>query len=393
MKKNFKFFIFLILFFICAISFGSSFSVLNANTNITSSDFEDAGLYLYLTHLNNGETLTPSSFASRPTLDLSYNVVNYNESVNLSFSSLKGLEKFDFSNLNTFNASGHKISSITNELNSMVNLQTLNLSNNSLNSVNLQSLEKLNNINLSYNKFNNWENIQLFNFVSPATINLTNNYLSVNNIPVTTNTLLVGLQGVKNNEQFNSSASISFLPYEDIISVSIYKGETLVKTIPYEENSQTFNTHSLSYGEYTIKYNSQTSVSLPENVTFKVKVPSPTIKFFQNNEEVEPTLKIYKETTISFIGEGDIYITHRGKTEKTNTFNIKDYGTYTITYYQVVNGDASEERTLTVISNVNAFVQWIYIVVGIVLFVIAIRLVLLYLRKPAKGKIQKREKF
>lgn len=405
MKNKFKFITSFILFLI-ALSFAiipNKISVSADSRILTANDFEDSFLFLYLSSLleENEELSTNSFYIEDPSsqitvLDLSFKTVSQNFDDNVYFTSLKGLELLNLSTIKSLNVSGHNLTQVDLTTNSnstfLPNLEYLNLENNNIEYLDAQYCSNLTTVKLNNNNLSNFENLKLPN--NSITVNLYQNNLDIEQIPVTTNQINLGVQGVKNNAQYYKNAKLSFLPDSNTTKISIYKDGQSVGEIPYIENGELKYSKTLGYGNYELRYTLlEEATTTLDSVNFSINVQVPTLKFFQNESEISPVFRISKKTKITFEGEGTIYLIINGKTTQTNTVEISSYGNYTIQYYQEIDGYKSEIKLIHITSMINYYVQWIFIVVGIVLFVIAIKLVLVYINKPINGKLKKREKF
>ena len=427
MKRKFVIILVLVLSTIL-MSFGAvSFSTLNADisNNISASDFEDSNLYSCLLLKSGNNVLTANSFINTESLDLSYLTINNadNIAVTYTFYSLKGLELFHFDNLKELNISGHSISTISNYLNNAVNLQTLDLSSNDLSSVDLSAFSKLKNVCLQDNNFEDFSSIVLsstkptkeivnsdgetISVETTRQVYVSHNYLNLETLPTdqTVNEFKVGFQGIHAKENKYGKQIISFIPYDNTTSVNIYKVttnenneqvETLTFSLSFTENETLYNSIEMPYGSYKIKFNStddKTSNLFIGDFSFSIKVKKPTLKMLQNDQLIDNVSKVYKKTTINFEGDGEIVVKLNGNELSSNSYTINKYGKYTFVYYQVIDGEKSDEVTTTILSLQDNYWQFIYILLAIVAFVVATALILLFINRPKKGQLKTREHF
>ena len=426
MKKKFCF-IFILILSTIVMSFGA-INVISLNAdisnNITAEDFEDSNLYSYLLLKSGSNVLTQNTFINTEVLDMSFLTINSQESYSLpAFYSLKGLELFHFDNLKELNLSGHSITTISNYINNAVNLETLNLSSNKISSINLSAFSKLKNVYLQDNNFSDFSNIvlsetkptkEIINELGETVVvettrqvYVSHNYLNIETLPIdqTTNLFNIGLQGFHAKESKYGIQIISFFPYNNTESISIYKQttnqqneveETLVTNLPFLEDSTTYFSYDLPYGTYKIKFNStddKTENLFIFDMSCYVKVSKPKLVMQQNNSNIDFVNKVYSTTTINFEGDGEVFVKLNNKELSSNSYTISKYGKYTFVYYQIIDGVKSEETTTTIISLQNNYLQFIYIVLAIIAFIVATALILMFVNRPKKGQLKTRERF
>lgn len=419
-------------------------------TEITASMFEDANLYNYLVTKSGSTTLTRTSLKKIATkvdssnaelgyqLDLSFDTINSIDfaTTRISFTSIKGLERFTFDTeffITKLNLSGNSISSIGDSLRNFNKLETLNLSGNNLSKIDLSNNTNIKVLDLSANNFSSISNITLFNpeseIGSKREVYLSNNMLN-NDITATSDTINYnfGLQGVKNNGIYYTSANLDFSTYvEKITKIEIKKYNSSTDTyetisqLPYEDTTtnETISHLELSYGKYLITYpesSTLTSSDLPRSeyrhlgdVTFEIKVLSPNIKYFQLDTESQQYKEVNRVITVNQITKlvfsptnenNKIYISINGEDEFLGTEAIINLnGTNVVRYYQVTeDGYRSDTEQVVLICKLSTGISFLYILLAVVGFgLIGVIGVILYkkvyLKHILKEKTAKKEKF
>lgn len=419
-------------------------------TEITASMFEDANLYNYLVTKSGSTTLTRTSLKKIATkvdssnaelgyqLDLSFDTINSIDfaTTRISFTSIKGLERFTFDTeffITKLNLSGNSISSIGDSLRNFSKLETLNLSGNNLSKIDLSNNTNIKVLDLSANNFSSISNITLFNpeseIGSKREVYLSNNMLN-NDITATSDTINYnfGLQGVKNNGIYYTSANLDFSTYvEKITKIEIKKYNSSTDTyetisqLPYEDTTtnETISHLELSYGKYLITYpesSTLTSSDLPRSeyrhlgdVTFEIKVLSPNIKYFQLDTESQQYKEVNRVITVNQITKlvfsptnenNKIYISINGEDEFLGTEAIINLnGTNVVRYYQVTeDGYRSDTEQVVLICKLSTGISFLYILLAVVGFgLIGVIGVILYkkvyLKHILKEKTAKKEKF
>lgn len=371
---------------------------------ITSADFEDQNLYnclLMSPYVQNGILERDTFKELNGSFDLS------SVKVGVTFTSFKGLEKFNLNSLTEIDLSGHSVTSVDNLFVNMPNLKNLDLSYNKLTQVDLTNLVNLTKIDLGGNYFTSFDDIVLYDraiSTDPSVdtiycdVFLNYNQLDIAAVPQTsTNRYKLGVQGIKDGLSVYSSAEVRFSPYDSISSITIYdEGNQVVTTLPYDNGENLVYSTTLSYGNYLIKssYTNQNDLYV-NDVDFSVEVPLPTYQFVKNGEAIDQVYKTNEVITINFnkIDGANLVIFVNNENFAGSSLTIDKAGSYYITFYQTIGEHQSESRTFSVVCNINANLQWIYILVGILIFVIAISLVMIYLKRPIKGNLQSKEKF
>lgn len=375
---------------------------LQASTDaLDPSLFEDQDFYQCLLQLSKSDTLTKDSLENIAVdlvdisdpgkgfiLDLSFKTVNKNSSTtgtSYTFTSIKGIE-YLFNSLDPnykiaqINLSGHNISTVGDHLKYCKDLEVLDLSDNNISNLDISTLSKVKTLYLVNNNFSSLDDIKLFEFDNNSSEIFTRNiYLSYNNIlgedlNKSNSTIVynLGVQGVKFNSKFYTTATIGFKSYvSGITKINITKIDEIntnsVSVVPYQnELGEIQNQITLSYGKYRIEFPEIESVDNLEHtylnsIDFEVKVSSPNIKMIQNDKEITLQKYLYEITTLSFIGEGEIHIIINDEDIKADSYTIKQAGLQTIGYYQIINGYTSDIEYFTVNSKVNSSLQFLYI--------------------------------
>lgn len=375
--------------------------ILNDNTYIDSNLWTALyNVYISQYGIPAENALYPNSFANFPISELNLSVDAQSRSYQIK--SIEGLEIFDLSAFTSVNLSENNIETITDGLKSLTNLQQLDLSNNRLTNFSDEILceqckSVLTNLNISGNNISDCDISNLAN----ANINLSNNNLSDSNFQYNSTAIInvsfnyifdvtdfgeniqIGFQGAKNGENFESLTTILFYQFDTATKAQILEGETVLHTLTNGQSK------ILQVGNYTIKFFDEQNTEITEHqISFSVLMPNPTATLFQNNNEVEFSTKIYKDSKIVFEGEegAKIYISvNDGSFVESDSVNISKNGTTIIKVYQTKDGYQSAVSTYYVILNKANVGSWIIIILGI-LGIVLIYFAYMYITKKIFSK-------
>ncbi len=343
------------------------------------------------------DKLTVGSFLDVATEEFNFSGKGKNDKVKIS--SLSGLNLIKLPNLKRLILSDNKITGFVGEFEFMPNLEKIdlsnnkvnsfdgkfstkltevNLSNNNLNSVDISSLVEGGNANLSFNNLKQFDNITLPQVSS--IVNLTHNYL-IEDVPSDIAcTLKMGFQGIKNGDDILKTTKFRFYELDGVENLKLYKKLSdgtyiLVETIL--PNNEVTN---LNIAEYKLEFNETNEPKIYDDLTFTCRPNSPTVAVYANNEKIEDSSHIFRQIiSLKIEAEGEIYYQiNNGKTIQGNKILINKSGSYTVTYWQKLEGMDSVKTSYLVISKYFAPVNVVWIILVIVVFVIGFGFALYY---------------
>lgn len=403
-----------------------SINLFAESTEIQSSSFADQNLYTYLYELKGGPLFKDSFINGIPknkgdtkltqTLDLSISTTK------VKFSSIKGLDQFEFRTLTTLSLQGQQLSSLNNAIVShrMPNLTSLNLSQNKLETIDLTLFDSLQVLNLNSNNFTTLNNVKLsLNKPTVASeeivrkVHICNNKLNMEETDSIisqnqVNEYTLGVQGIRDGEALYGNSTIwyarpNFMPNTsiEIFSFNEDNSPASVAVLDGVENKVA----NLTYGKYLITFSQQdNNGNVPpefplSQIDFVIKVENPVISYFQNGEQVDSKYKVDSPITITFtpLENGELHLFMDNVELDTNTVEINKFGNYKITFYQVVNGVESDHLNVYISCTMNVGSQFLYIFLVAFAFVALFGGVIFLYLNPfwRKNKMQngKREKF
>ncbi len=354
-------------------------------------DIEDDKLYskLWQIYQENGGTkdyLTVGSFKTLTTLDLSSTELDQ-----VKIKSLKGLGFFKFDSLTSLNLSGNEITSKIDgfqymtmlqnldlsgnkityfDASDFLSLQNVNLKNNSLAYANISTIKEGGLVDLSFNNLDSFDKIVLPQ--GACTVNLTHNMLT-GEVPSTTSTLNMGFQGVKNAQKLTKESVIKFYGLENVDSVKIYKivddSKTLVYTMQIDEENPVFTLTNLAIGNYSAEFEETSELDSYQNITFSVVPVGPVAVVKDLNGDilnVPYIIKTHATVTLESDSGEIFYSINNGETVKGNTIKIDSNGSFTIKFWTVEDGFASESETVLVICQYTNPLSIVWVLVGMI---------------------------
>lgn len=395
MKKTVKNYLIISLLLITLV-FGGFFGIaLNKNyvsadtTAITNDEYGINDYFLYTSLLNiYNQTMPVDQQASQLTVDMfsTYTSLDLSDD---SIESLTGLNLLNLSSLTNLNLSNNNLTTTGSSL-SNLNLTVLNLSNNDLTSfsytslsagtcvslieLNLQEnlldsidLQNLTNatVNLALNDLDNQNEI-IFPTSENATVNLTHNLLLGLNLDNVTCQVVGGVQGIKKQSTYTTSAEIEFYNLPDVDTLTILNGSTVLQTLTANQSV------TLSIGSYTLKFMDTPTSSLYNSITITIRPTKPTI--LVNDETVEYSQTISNATTYTFVGEEGatfsytLNVNGQITTGTGNQVTIDAKGTVYLKVKQTINGISSEYNVLWINATFVTTWGWAYMFLGILFF-------------------------
>ena len=288
---------------------------------------------------------------------------------------LSNLIYMDLSAFTAIDLSNNNLTTIGEELKNLPNLESINLSNNNIKSFSYTQLhqtcysQNLTNLNLSYNKLESCDlskisqgeiDLSLNNLTSEkltysetetVVINLTHNLLNQfeDNANIT-----YGFQGVKNGGIYIVGQKVKFFGFGETTQIKIFRLGVETQNnenIVTETEIQTLNVgeeYLFEIGYYRIKFTDEATENLllQEIEAFYICPKAPTVKMYQNNEELEDiNYQIVSPATLKITGDenSEIYYSINNQTAvKGDTIEINTVGINLVRIYQVVDGYQSE---------------------------------------------------
>lgn len=356
--------------------------------------------------------LTIEQFKDFPVKKLDLNGNNFQ---NNKITTIKNLSIFNLSAFEEIDLSNNAITSLNDELQGLSGLKKINISSNELTEFSFDMLanecytQNLIELDISGNKIVNCNLQNIQNAQIDASNNritkealtlptnadlklfLTDNFISM---PNTENlNISYGLQGVKNHESFVEGTAIEYYGIDGINEVKVYLlgvnendsdiiTETEVKTLSIGEQ------YTFPLGNYRIKFG-----DAKDNIDCYIAPKSPTIKMFQNNQEIELNHVITKPVVLKFFGSENAEFVVRinsGETKKVSEIEINTPGINNVVVYQIVDGYLSFATTLYIEYTPPQNNSWIFVFGGAVIFVIAFYFAIKFLPQLTKLNIGKK---
>ena len=186
-------------------------------------------------------------------------------------------------------------------------------------------------------------------------------------------TLNLGFQGIKTGDDILKSTQFRFYELDGVEDLKLYKKLSdgtyeLVQTI-LPNNSVT----NLGIAEYKLEFSETSEEKIYEDLTFVCRPDVPTITVYGNDNKVLDYNKhIYGEiVSVKIEAEGEIfYKINNGQIVQGNEIKIDKSGSYTITYWQNLEGMDSVKTSYLVISNYYAPINIVWLVIVVIIFVI-----------------------
>lgn len=368
-----------------------------------------------------GELLTIDQYAEKLTVgafkECSIEEFNFSGK---NISSLMGLNLIKLPNLKRLNLSNNKLQGYIGDFDFMPNLEKIdlsnnqitgfsskfstkfidiNLSNNQLKSVDISSLTESGTANISFNNFSSFDQI-----IFPQTncqIFATHNRL-VDDIPSTVAcTLNMGFQGIKDGDDILKTTQFRFYELDGVENLKLYKKVRdntyeLIDTI-LPNNKVT----DIGIAEYKLEFCETGTEKVYQDIHFVCRPNTPTVKAYStDNTIVDEGNHIFNQIIVLKIeAEGEIYYKiNNGEVVKGNEIKINKSGSYTVTYWQNLEGMDSVKASYLVISRYYAPINIVWIILVVVFFVIMFMFgiyytnVLVY-KKQSKGTNQSRRNF
>ena len=298
------------------------------------------------------------------------------------FDFMPNLEKIDLSNNQVTSFDG-KFSTKLNEV---------SLSNNNLSRADISSLVEDGNADLSFNNLKQFDDIVLPRVAS--TVSVTHNFLLEDVPSDIACTIKMGFQGIKNGDDILKTTKFRFYELDGVENLRLYKKLSdgtyfLVETIL--PNNQVTN---LNIAEYKLEFNETNDPKKYDDLTFTCRPNSPTITVYANDEIIEDSSHIFRQIiSLKIEAEGEIYYKiNNGKTIQGNEILINKSGSYTVTYWQNLEGMDSVKNSYLVISKYFAPVNIVWVILVIVVFVIGFAFALYYKNVILYKKTSKNER-
>lgn len=343
------------------------------------------------------EKLTVGSFLDIATEEFDFSGTDKNDKAKIS--SLMGLNLIKLPNLKRLNLADNKISGNIGDFDFMQNLEEIDLSNNQITgfdgsfSTKLSSIKLANNqitsanisalveggkADLTFNKLSSFENLTLPQTASE--ISLTHNYL-IEDIPSSiTCTLKLGLQGLKNGDDILKSTTFRFYELDGVENIKLYKklsDGTYILAETILPNNEITN---LGIAEYKLEFTETADPKLYQDILFVCRPNLPVITVYANGEAIDSSNHIFEQIiSLKIEAEGEIYYKiNNGAVVKGNEITINQRGSYTITYWQNLEGMNSVPTSYLVISKYFAPINVVWIILVVVIFVVAFMFAMYY---------------
>ena len=343
------------------------------------------------------EKLTVGSFLDITTEE--FNFTGKGKSDQAKISSLVGLNLIKLPNLKSLILSDNKIEGSISDFDFMQNLEKIdlsnnnitsfngsfstklsdvNLSNNILMSVNLSSLAEGGKADLSFNNLKQFSKITLPQVLSE--ISLTHNFL-IEDIPTDiVCTLKMGFQGIKDGDDILKSTTFRFYELDGVENLKLYKklsDGTYILAETILPNNEVTN---LNIAEYKLEFNETNDPKMYNDITFVCRPNSPTVTVYSNNEVIENTSHIFNQIiSLKIEAEGEIYYTiNNGQTIQGNEILINKSGSYTVTYWQKLEGMDSVKTSYLVISKYFAPINIVWIILVVAVFAVGFLFAMYY---------------
>lgn len=336
----------------------------------------------------NGDVLTVDMFKNFPISILNLSTNTQGQSYGLK--NINGLGEFDLSSFTNINLSGNNLTSIEDNLKNLSTLKQLNLAGNNIGSFSTSQLSgsclnTLEVLNLSRNYISNCDltglevavvdlsnnSLKDDNLILPQAdleINLNNNKFST--ILTEKQNLIYGYQGAKNNDTFDKTTDILFVPHNNIgfTKIEVYESEELIQTITQHQKV------TLPVGNYQLKFLDNDNLIKQNSINFKVLLPKVTAKLFINDKEVEFSSVLTQDAVIKFYGEdgAEIFVTSNFMDGYQNVaeYTINQKGTIVVTVYQTKDGYSSNVTSFYFTMKKSTITSWILVLVAIVCFIV-----------------------
>ncbi|MBQ0017057.1 MAG: leucine-rich repeat domain-containing protein, partial [Clostridiales bacterium] len=298
--------------------------------------------------------------------------------VNGAFDNMKNLSSIDLSNNQIKNFDANFLNNLTN----------VNLSNNKIQECNISSIKLNAVVDLTSNYLSDFSKLTLPQNV--ATIYLSNNFLT-QDLPQTSCTLIMGFQGLKNNQSLFKGDKICL--YEGMIDGESNPITTITVSKKQGDDYVFYKSCGLNesivitdLGYFKLEFSS----SLLQKLDFTCIPTAPQVKMFAGEKEYEQVeYKVNEAVKIQFIGDGEIHYIFKGTEVLGNEFNISSYGAYQIQYWQIIDGMQSETEVITIYSSYVPPIIFVWIVIGIVGFVLLFYVLILFKNNIGKQKKEK----
>ena len=229
-----------------------------------------------------------------------------------------------------------------------------------------------------------FNNLKQFNSITlpqlSCEIILTHNYLIEDAPSDTVCTLKLGLQGIKNGDDILKSTKFRFYELDGVENLKLYKklsDGTYILAETILPNNEVTN---LGIAEYKLEFNETNDPKIYDDLTFTCRPNSPTITVYSNDKVIDNTSNIYNQIiSLKIEAEGEIfYKINNGKTIQGNEIFINKSGSYTITYWQNLEGMDSVKTSYLVISKYFAPINVVWIILVIIAFVVVFLFAMYY---------------
>lgn len=304
------------------------------------------------------------------------------------FNLMQNLEKIDLSNNQVTSFDGSFSTKLT----------EVNLSNNKITNANIQSLVEGGNVDLSFNSIKSFDEITFPQLT--CTISLTHNYI-VEDVPSdNVCTLKMGFQGVRDGDDTVKSTQIRLYELDGVENFKLYKKQTDGTYTLYETVLLNSSITNLNIAEYKLEFTETSEDKVYQDIYFVCRPNTPTITPYNtNNKVINNSNSLFNEVVvIKLEAEGEIYYKiNNGQTVKGNEITINKRGSYTITYWQNLEGMDSVKTSYLVISRYFAPINivWIILVVGAItgmfMFGVYYTKVLVYKKSSKQGGSRHRD--
>lgn len=426
-KKNyFKLFFVICLSFILLFSGISIFSANRSprivNADVLSEEIDnsitgipDYNLYQFLLNKTHSEQLTNINcvyYNLPPLTKLRTDCLAHYEGAidfsGLEIQSINGLELLDLKKVISIDLHDNQITVYNGEFNSMSALKNVDLSHNQISTIsNFQApslLETWNfnsnkisaidlrqclsgTIDLKDNQITSWNNIDFSAINSITTIvNLHLNYLTEAK-PTNYYTLNMGLQGIKPNDKLTLGKIITYNTYSSKSYVTITKKPD-VETYNLTDGQSKSN---LTVGNYMLQFS--TDGVIDDYVTafdFTVIPTSPVYELYVENEKINDFLREYsKPVNVNLIGSENSIIKYKindGETVTSDLVELKTSGIYYITFWEEIDGFKSEIQNIRINVSILNPMDFVWIILSIVAFVILFYVALFFYKKVGISK-------